>query len=373
MTENETKARKAFNNLCSCADTLTAYGLGCYEQRDALRRYLLVNRHTGEWYDITINTARNEWISRKDNRQGQVVELMEHLGLFDPTDNQRYVKIRESITNHYRTLEAMPINYPTIDLHIGRNSLVDDAELSSHDAVAMLTREGISMRTAIDCGVREVRILYPKAKEVACRIAFPTDNGDYSVFDGKTFRPLFHKGISTVGRQRLYQTCNVFENWLDYLAFQERRHRTGQYLLSDDYHLIINGKANIKEAEEFLRHNPDFMEVRSFMPETDVGKFLTARIMDATKGTVVNCSATHAKDGSILAALRGAPPHWFETYKRQVKEQESAVTKQTNDVQAKQAITTMPEKPEQNVVKPRKGSGKEQTIVIGKHGGGMSM
>ncbi|MGI6224123.1 MAG: hypothetical protein ACOYJG_11000 [Prevotella sp.] len=188
------------------------------------------------------------------------------------------------------------------------------------------------------------------------------DNGGYYVYDGFTYRPLDKRGISTVGRHVQFQVCNVFDNWLDYLAFQERRHQTGQYLLANDYFLILNGKSNLEEAMRFLRLNPDFMEVRSFMPDTEEGRFLTARVKEATKGTAVDCSSYYAKSVTLLSYIHPKLPKWYldiieeqECQKREEEQVRKAMeSKKISERKAKVKLT--PKGEEQEIIlNPRRG------------------
>ncbi len=77
----------------------------------------------------------------------------------------------------------------------------------------------------------------------------------------------------------------VYENPLDFLTLMESATRNGVYpLMTRRYHIIINGKRGLAEACEYLKANPDFLEVRCFMPENEFGIKAFTAINDAVKG-----------------------------------------------------------------------------------------
>ncbi|MGI6222399.1 MAG: hypothetical protein ACOYJG_02175 [Prevotella sp.] len=308
---NDNLSRKDFNELCPLGDLLTAFGLGCYEQRGSLRHYMLTNHTTSDVFDFTVNTARNEWISRRDNQHGQAAELVDYLKLGKPGKKFYYEYGMLVLTFHYKDREEMPMTYPTIDVPIGMENLVSIGEVQSHVSISLLTVQNISCKTAEDCDVREIKVFNPKSNEVVSHLALPCDRGGYYVFDGKTYRPLNNKSISTGGQHKRFQVCNVFENWMDYLAFQERCRQTGLYNLAKDYHVILNGKGNLDQAKSFFELNSDFLEVRTFMPRNDVGKFLAKRVNEFTKGTSIDCSENYDSTGSLSADILPPLPQWY--------------------------------------------------------------
>ena len=366
--------KSEFNKYCQISDLLAAIGVGCYEQRGVLRHYMLINHKTGAMFDFTVNTARNEWISRRDNRYGQAADIIDYLRGDMQETKHYYETDLMALVFHYANQQKMPKSYPTVNIHIGMKSFIEVGELESHSAISLLTRHGITNKTAEDCGVREIKLHFPGRKEVVSQLAFPCDSGDYYVFDDKTFRPLDRKSISTIGFHHQFQVCNVFENWLDYLAFQERRHQTGQYLLADDYNLIINGKGNIKEAMQFLRNSPDFLEVRSFMPKTEEGNWLTQRVMEATKGSAIDCSYSYAKTGSLSADILPKLPEWYEEISRKEEERKrkkeaekiQKMEDKKHDTRTKEGLSN--NKNISSSLKPKEtvGKGKEVEIIIDK-------
>ncbi len=154
----------------------------------------------------------------------------------------------------------------------------------------MMTRYGLSMETVklytlegslpqVKGGKRERVLAMPVGEEADCFMAF----------NGKMFRQIGEGGISTVGQRRKDQICMVYENPLDLLTLMESATRNGAYpLMARRYHIIINGKRGLAEACKYLKANPDFLEVRCFMPENEFGIKAFAAINDAVKGTAID-------------------------------------------------------------------------------------
>ena len=170
---NDNLSRKDFNELCPLGDLLSAFGLGCYEQRGCLRYYMLTNHTTGDMFDFTVNTARNEWISRHDNQHGKAAELVDYLKLGKPGRKFYYEYGLLMLLFHYKDQEKKPLAYPTVDVLIGMKNFVSIGEIQSHRAISLLADQNISCKTAEDCGVREIKFYNPKSKEVVSHLALP--------------------------------------------------------------------------------------------------------------------------------------------------------------------------------------------------------
>ena len=107
--------------------------------------------------------------------------------------------------------------------------------------------------------------------------------------------------MTVFGERRKDQVCMVYENPLDFMALMESVERNGVYpVMARRYHIILNGRKGIREACEYLKANPDFLEVRCFMPATEAGTRLFAAINDAVKGTAINRSDLYRGYGSLL-------------------------------------------------------------------------
>ena len=160
----------------------------------------------------------------------------------------------------------------------------------SKDIVRLYTLEGSIPH--VKNGHRRKRVL-----------ATPMGNeGDgFMAFDGKTFRSIGDSGITVMGQRRKDQICLVYENPLDFLALMESVTRNGIYpLMARRYHIILNGKRGLSEACEYLKANPDFLEVRCFMPETEFGRTAFAAINDAVKGTAIDRTDMYRGAGSLF-------------------------------------------------------------------------
>ena len=83
------------------------------------------------------------------------------------------------------------------------------------------------------------------------------------------------------GERRKDQVCMVYENPLDFMALMESVERNGVYpVMARRYHIILNGRKGIREACEYLKANPDCLEVRCFMSATEDGARLFTAIND---------------------------------------------------------------------------------------------
>jgi len=92
--------------------------------------------------------------------------------------------------------------------------------------------------------------------------------------------------------------------------------RNGVYpVMARRYHIILNGKKGIREACEYLKANPDFLEVRCFMPVTEAGTRLFAAINDAVKGTAINRSDLYRGYGSLLGRYAPKVPESYRKWK----------------------------------------------------------
>lgn len=117
------------------------------------------------------------------------------------------------------------------------------------------------------------------------------DRESFMAFNGQVLRQIGEPGMTTFGTRRKDQICMVYENPLDFLALMEQVERNGVHaVMSRRYHIIFNGKRGIREACVYLKANPDFLEVRTFMPKTESGEKFFSAINDAVKGTAIDRS-----------------------------------------------------------------------------------
>ncbi|MEZ3562402.1 MAG: hypothetical protein K1V94_12250, partial [Duncaniella dubosii] len=110
--------------------------------------------------------------------------------------------------------------------------------------------------------------------------------------------------------------------------------RNGVYpVMARRYHIILNGRKGIREACEYLKANPDFLEVRCFIPASESGTRLFAAINDAIKGTAINRSDLYRGYGSLLGkyALKvpGSYRKWREAQRAQSIKADERIVRQS--------------------------------------------
>ncbi len=153
---------------------------------------------------------------------------------------------------------------------------------------------------------------------------------------------------------------------MDFLALMEQCERNGVRAIMDRrYHIILNGKRGIREACDYLKANPDFLEVRCFMPSTESGAHFFAAINDAVKGTAIDRSDLYRGYGSLLRKYVPQVPEAYRKWKAtQIKEETKAKISEARNVG-------------QNELKPklekRPVLGGEKSAVIDRKDGGLKL
>ncbi len=116
------------------------------------------------------------------------------------------------------------------------------------------------------------------------------------------------------------------ENPEDFLALMEAVTRNGVYpLMARRYHIILNGKRGLFKACEYLKANPDFLEVRCFMPETEFGRTALAAINDAVKGTAIDRNDMYRGASSLFGKHLPKVPEAYRKWKALHTEQSMAI------------------------------------------------
>ncbi len=128
------------------------------------------------------------------------------------------------------------------------------------------------------------------------------------------------------------------------------------------YHIILNRKRGLSEACEYLKSNPDFLEVRCFMPQNEFGQTAFAAINDAVKGTAVDRSELFQGFGSLFEKYRPKVPESYREWKAaQVKKVEVSQTKNVGQKEAPRKV----ENQTSRIV--------ERSAVIDRHKGGFKL
>ncbi len=231
----------------------------------------------------------------------------------------------------------------------------------------MITRYGLSMDTVklytLEGSLQKIKGL---GSERVLAMPVSEDGESFMANNGKMFWQIGESGMSTVGQRRKDQICMVYENPLDFLTLMESVTRNGVYpLMARRYHIILNGKKGLADACDYLKANPDFLEVRCFMPENEFGKKAFAAINDAVKGTAIDRSDMYCGCGSLFAKHLPKVP---EAYKKWT----ALHSAQSNSVKEKKSLDVRQEqtKPKLDIT-PFLGG--EKRAVIDRETGGLKL
>lgn len=271
-----------FDSIIPVDDVCMAIGLVCQSQHRALRHYLLPDG--GE---LTVNTARNEWAIKNPDSFGSASDLARK---FDIADGDDFSIAMQMVEKLYSERENLPSQFPYSPISRSVWDFTETCHPKDTAIGSMITRIGLSMNTV---GLFSLEGSLPKAKGKGSErvIAFRCgeDSDNFIAFNGKSFRQIGESGMTVFGERRKDQVCIVYENPLDFMALMESGERNGVYpVMARRYHIILNGRKGIREACEYMKANPDFLEIRCVMPATEAGTRLFATINDAVKGTAIN-------------------------------------------------------------------------------------
>lgn len=315
-----------FDSIIPADDVCMAIGLVCQSQRRALRHYLLPDG--GE---LTVNTTRNEWAIKNPDSFGSASDLARKFDIADGDDFSRAMQMVEKLFSERENLPSQfpysPISRPVWDF--------TDTCHPKDTTGGMITRIGLSMNTVRFFSL-EGSLPKAKGKSSERVIAFRCGEGsdNFIAFNGKSFRQIGESGMTVFGERRKDQVCMVYENPLDFMALMESVERNGVYpVIARRYHIILNGRKGIREACEYLKANPDFLEVRCFMPATESGTRLFAAINDAVKGTAINRSDLYRDFGSLLGKYAPKVPEsyrkWREVQRVQYLKADELIVRQS--------------------------------------------
>ena len=316
-----------FDSIIPADDVCIAIGLVCQSQRRALRHYLLPDG--GE---LTVNTARNEWAIKNPDSFGTASDLARK---FDIADGDDFSKAMQMVEKLYSERENLPLQFPYSPISRPAWDFTETCHPKDTAIGSMITRIGLSMNTV---RLFSLEGSLPKAKGKGSErvIAFRCgeDSDNFIAFNGKSFRQIGEPGMTVFGERRKDQVCMVYENPLDFMALMESVERNGVYpVMARRYHIILNGRKGIREACEYLKANPDFLEVRCFIPASESGTRLFAAINDAIKGTAINRSDLYRGYGSLLGkyALKvpGSYRKWREAQRAQSIKADERIVRQS--------------------------------------------
>lgn len=345
-------------------DFCAAYGIPFLKQRGVNRYYHFSNADSGEVRDFTVNVNCNLWISKDNSLTGTLADLHKFLGMQLKAFDGNYKNVFKDIMAYYRHQILIPSHYPTANVRLGS----DDAYigvLNDRDICPEMCRRGISMATAtLYC--QEILKKERNKDRESIFLAFPCVNGFYC-FNGVGFRPLDEHGITTFGKFLRNQNCYVYENAMDFLALMELwgRNRVDS-LFAHEYHVILNGSQNLKEAADFIKLNPDFRQVKTLFPNNDEGAVMTEKIFDATKGTSKNCSPIFKGFESLGDQLKQPVPLQYATVIKGVLKGMKA-----DEIQS--LLVEQGKKKRKPVIMPEELLGKKTTLILGCGKAGMKL
>lgn len=348
-----------FNSVVPVDDLCMAAELVCTSQKRSLRHYDL-----GNGQEVTVNTARNEWAMKNPDCYGNASQLAEKLGF---ASNGDFSNVFAMVEQLYTERENIPETFGYTAISRPSWDFTDTCHPKDPGLGKMITRYGLSMDT-IKLYTLEGSLPKIKGSGSERVLAMPVseDGESFMAFNGKMFRQIGDTGMSTVGQRRKDQICMVYENPLDFLTIMESVTRNGVYpLMVRRYHIFLNGKRGLAEACDYLKANPDFLEVRCFMPENEFGKRAFTAINDAVKGTAIDRSDMYRGCGSLFAKHLPKVPEAYRKWQAMRSVQSAAIEeKKTRNVRQEQT------KPKLDIT-PFLGG--EKRAVIDRETGGLKL
>ena len=331
--ENTKISAVEFDSIIPVDDLCMATGLICLSQKRALRHYAFSNGR-----ELTVNTARNEWAIKNPDEFGSASSLAEKLG---HVENGSFSKAMEVVEALYSERDSIPATFGYTALSRPIWDFTDTCHPKNRELGRLVTRYGLSMDNVkfhtLEGSLPHVKSQKP---ERVLAMSVGEDRESFMAFNGLVFRQIGDDGISTVGQRRKDQTCMVYENQLDFLTLMESVIRNNVYpIMARRYHIILNGKRGLAEACEYLKSNPDFLEVRCFMPQNEFGQTAFAAINDAVKGTAVDRSELFQGFRSLFEKYRPKVPESYRKWKAaQVKKVEVSQTKNVGQKEASRKV-----------------------------------
>lgn len=357
--ENTKISAMEFDSIVPVDDLCMAIGLVCNSQRRALRHYALTDGR-----ELTVNTARNEWAMKNPDEFGSASSLALKLGL---VENGAFSKAMEVVDSLYTEREKIPATFGYTAFSRPTWDFTDTCHPKDRELGRLITRYSLSMDNV---KFHTLEGLLPNVKsqkpERVLAMSVGENRDSFMAFNGQMFRQIGDAGISTMGQRRKDQICMVYENPLDFLTLMESVIRNEVYpIMAHRYHIILNGKRGLTEACGYLKSNPDFLEVRCFMPKNKFGQTAFAAINDAVKGTAIDRSDLFHGFDSLFEKYRPKVPESYRKWKAsQVKEENKVDVSDTVNVR-------------QKGVKPNGGKrsllGVEKSAVIDRKEGGLKL
>lgn len=309
-----------FDSIVPVDDLCMAAGLICTSQKGVLRHYEFADGRV-----LTVNIARNEWAMKNPDCYGNASRLAEKLGLASDGDCSKAFSLVEQL---YAERENIPATFAYTPISRPVWEFAETCHPNDKGLIRMMNRFGISKDIVrlytLEGSISHVRNGHRRERVLATPMRNEGDG--FMAFNGKTFRSIGDSGMTAIGQRRKDQICMVYENPLDFLALMEAVARNGIYpLMARRHHIILNGKRGLSEACEYLKANPDFLEVRCFMPETEFGRTAFAAINDAVKGTAIDRTDMYRGARSLFGKHLPKVPETYREWKALHTERNMAV------------------------------------------------
>lgn len=360
--ENTKISAMEFDSIVPVDDLCMALGLVCTSQRRALRHYALPDGR-----ELTVNTARNEWAMKNPDCFGNTSQLAQKLGLTTLTEGDNFGKAFYLVEKLYTEREKIPATFGYTAFSRPHWDFTDICHPKDRELGRLITRYGLSMDNVkfhtLEGSLPNVKRQKP---ERVLAISVGEDRDSFMAFNGQMFRQIGDSGMTTFGTPRKDQICMVYENPLDFLTLMESVIRNDVYpIMARRYHIIQNGERGLTETCEYLKANPDFLEVRCFMPKNEMGQTAFATINDAVKGTAVDRSDLFQGFESLFEKYRPKVPESYRKWKAsQVKKENKVDESETVNVRQKEVKKNVDKHPLFGV---------EKSAVIDRKEGGLKL
>lgn len=297
-----------FNAECSPDLLMTAMGHNCIKQVGIQKHYRVVNKESKKEYCFTVDTTKNTW--RGGSKRGKATDLLAHLDFNLENGDDNCVGKTYLLNALYKDLLRFDYRIKTSDDPIEVSKLMHiNMSISHPETIALLARHGISMKTAALTSLSEIVISSSQGRKAQYFFGIPNDNGGTAVFDGKEIRTFLVNGITTLPSKSTTLFYNVFENIMDYLAFQELESRKNWSKSSITCSIILNGESNIDDALKFFRDREGVQPIQCYFPNDRRGKDLYRILARGTGRKLVHdMSDTFSPYRSLCEAVRTEIP-----------------------------------------------------------------
>lgn len=345
-----------FDATVSVNDLCMAFGLIFTYQKKSLKHFIIP---TGD--EMVVNTLRNELRIPAQNETDTSSGLAKAMRLVDGDD---FSPALELIDNFYKSIESNPVSFPYSVISSPVHHLTDNTRIQDRDLTLMMNRIGISKNIVDFYGIEGALPNIPGEGHRRV-LVFPVNNEceSYLAFDGKSWRQIGEAGMSTFHDRRKDQVCMVYENILDFLAMMETVTKNGVApILRNRFHLVTNDERGLEAACQYLKSNPDFLEVKCLLSGTPEGRKIFRAIHEATKGTAIDRKDLLGEYPSMVAKCQPKRPQNWQTIL--IPEEPIIKNEISNDVSQQQAEKKLKELVNQREMK---------TTVYNSKSGGLKM